>query len=194
VAFLKNFSGVCFLNRKVEKLSEKFNQLSLLAVGSVIAFIGVLVTALLISVVAQKLALTRSEKYVHTFVSDIELSRERRIQAANVIKFAMKVWYLQRKDRLRSIRYIKAQRSLCRSIYILRKIRHKQRKLTENCLGIVELTNVQRYTSIKTKIIAREVTIIKIKMDKIEEKFGDMNITMNNIQHTLHLLLNKETK
>jgi hypothetical protein len=185
---------VCFLNRKVEKLSEKFNQLSLLAVGSVIAFIGVLVTALLISVVAQKLALTRSEKYVHTFVSDIELSRERRIQAANVIKFAMKVWYLQRKDRLRSIQYIKAQRSLCRSIYILRKIRHKQRKLTENCLGIVELTNVQRYTSIKTKIIAREVTIIKIKMDKIEEKFGDMNITMNNIQHTLHLLLNKETK
>ncbi|CAF1549412.1 unnamed protein product, partial [Rotaria sordida] len=68
--------------------------------------------ALLISVLAQKLKLTRSEKYVHSFVLDIELAKKRKHQAANVIKFAIKIWYLKRKHRSTSTEYIKVQRRL----------------------------------------------------------------------------------
>jgi RAB protein geranylgeranyltransferase component A len=56
------------------------------------------------------------------------------------------------------------------------------------------LINIQRYTSVKTKRIAREVTIIKSTIDKLEEKFTNMNNTMNNIHHTLNLLLEKNGK
>jgi len=160
----------------------------------VIALFGLSSSALLISVVAQKLQLTRWEKYVHNFVSDIELTRERRNQAANVIKFAIKVWYLKRKNNHRSLQYFKAQRLLFKSIHYLQKIKCNQRKLNDNCLGLVELTNIQRYTSIKTKRILKEVTTIKFTIDKIEEKIVNMNNTMNNIQSTLNLLLDKNTK
>jgi hypothetical protein len=51
----------------------------------------------LIAVLAQKLILNRWEKYVHNFVLNIELAKERRIEAANVIKYALKLWLLKRK-------------------------------------------------------------------------------------------------
>ncbi|CAF5030258.1 unnamed protein product, partial [Rotaria sp. Silwood1] len=61
-------------------------------IAAMIALVGVLSTALLISVLAQKLVMDRWEKYVHNFVLDIELSKNRKIQAANVIKFVLKRW------------------------------------------------------------------------------------------------------
>jgi hypothetical protein len=153
--------------------------------------IGVSATALLISVVAQKLELTRWEKYLHHYVSDIELSRKRREQAANVIKFAIKVWYLKRKYNLRSFQYLKAQRMLFKSIHSIREIKFDQRKLTDSCLDLIELINIQRYTSIKTKRIVKEVTTIKFTMDKMEEKFLEMRNSINKIQYTLNILLDK---
>jgi hypothetical protein len=41
-----------------------------------IGLLGILSTALIISVLAQKLELSRSEKYVHNFVLNIELAKE----------------------------------------------------------------------------------------------------------------------
>ncbi|UJR16968.1 hypothetical protein I4U23_003866 [Adineta vaga] len=35
------------------------------------------------------------EKYVHTFVLNTELAKEYHLCAANVVKFAVKVWYLK---------------------------------------------------------------------------------------------------
>lgn len=163
----------------------------LLAVASIIALIGVLATALLISVVAQKLVLTRWEKHVHYCVADIELSRQHREQAANVIKFAIKVWYLKRKYNLRSFQYLKTEQMLYKSIYKIRKIKLEQRKLNDNCLDLFELINIQRYTSIKTKRIAKEITTIKFTMEQMQEKFIYMNNTINNIQNTLKQLLDK---
>ena len=159
------------------------------------ALFGLLSSALLISVVAQKLKLTRWEKHVHKFVYDIELSRKRRDQAANVIKFAIKVWYLKRKKRYhRSHQYHKSERLLYKSIHDYRQIKHEQRKLNENCSDFIESIHIQRYTSIKTKTILRDLTIMKSKIDKIEVKFNDINHTINNIQNTLNVLVEKNIK
>lgn len=166
-----------------------------LVVVSMTALFGLLSSALLISVVAQKLELTRWEKHVHKFVSDIELSRQRRDQAANVIKFAIKVWYLKRKNpHPRYFEYLKSQRLLYKSIHDYRQIKQDQRKLNETCSDFIESIHIQRYTSIKTKKILRDITIMKSTIDKLEEKFLDINQTMTNIQNTLNLLLEKNVK
>jgi hypothetical protein len=166
-----------------------------LVVVSITALFGLLSSALLISVVAQKLELTRWEKHVHKFVSDIELSRQRREQAANVIKFAIKIWYFKRKNQhRRSLQYLKSERLLYKSIHDYRQVKSEQRKLNENCSDFIESIHIQRYTSIKTKKILRDLTIMKSKIDKIEEKFTDINHTINNIHNTLNLLMKKNVE
>jgi len=156
-----------------------------------IGLFGILSTALIISVLAQKLELSRSEKYVHNFVLNIELAKERKVQAANVVKFALQVWYLQQKNRLTSSQYIKAQRRLFRSIHFIQQIKQEQKKLIDNCLGFPELITTQRETNVKTQVNTQKSIIMKSKMDTIEQKLADMNQTMVNIQNTLNVVLNK---
>lgn len=160
-----------------------------IAVASIIALFSLLSSALLISVFAQKLQLTRWEKYVHNFVSDIELTRTRREQTANVIKFAIKVWYLKRKTRIHSLKLFRSERFLLKSIQNLRRIKSEQRKLNNNCLDFIELINIQRYTHLKTKNIGKEISTIKLTVEKFEEKIIEINKTMNNIQNNIKLLL-----
>lgn len=58
--------------------------------------IGVGITALLVAVLAQKLEQTRAEKYVHSFVSRLELDKTQKHAAANVIKNAMRLWRMKK--------------------------------------------------------------------------------------------------
>ena len=83
---------------------------------------------------------------------------------------------------------------LYKSIYKIRKIKLEQRKLNDNCLDLFQIINIQRYTSIKTKRIAKEITTIKFTMEQMQEKFIYMNNTINNIQNTLKQLLDKTDK
>ncbi|CAF4057851.1 unnamed protein product [Rotaria sordida] len=161
------------------------------SVAALIGLIGILTSALLISVLAQKLKLTRSEKYVHSFVLDIELAKKRNHQAANVIKFAIKIWYLKRKHRSTSTEYIKVQRRLIQSIRFIQKLKQKQGKLTDNYIGLQEIITIQRETISKTEENTEQLIIMESKVDKIDENLIDINHTMINIQKTLNLLLNR---
>jgi len=69
------------------------------AVATLIVMSGLLCSALIIAVLTQKLVLSREEKYVHTFVLNTELVKRRRHHAANVVIFALKIWYLRRRHR-----------------------------------------------------------------------------------------------
>ncbi|CAF3485260.1 unnamed protein product [Rotaria sp. Silwood1] len=160
-------------------------------IASIIGLIGVLSTALLISVLADKLKLTRSEKYVHNFVLNIELAKKRNNQAANIIKFVIKVWYLKRKHQCTSAEYIRVQQKLFRSIRFIQKLKQKQGKLIDNCIGLQEIIMIQRETNSKTEENAEQLTIMKSKVDKIDENLVDINHTMISIEKTLNLLLNK---
>jgi hypothetical protein len=160
-----------------------------------IGLVGVFSTALVIAVLAQKLALDRWEKYVHNFVLNTELAKQRKVQAANIVKHAIKVWVLKRKDRSRSsIRYHLAQRRLYESIYLVQKFKKEQRKLIDNCVGLIDLLTIQRTTSIKTDENAQQMMIMENKIDNIEEKLVGMNNVINDIQKTLNILLTRVIK
>ena len=136
-------------------------------------------SALLISVLAQKLLLTRWEKYLNNFVTDIQLAKLRQDQTGNVIKFAVQVWYFKRKGRSRSMQVFRAQWKLFRAIRTLQTIKLNQRKLRGNSIVLADLYTLQRDESNRT--------------EKIIQQINTMEQTMNNIHFKLDLLLNKHT-
>ena len=119
-----------------------------LGIASIVGLVGISASALLIAVLAQKLSMTREEKYVHTFVLNIELAKKRMYLAANVLKFSMKVWFLKRKNKMGSLDFYAVQQKLFKSVYELQQIKKQQRNLTGRCLGLSELMNTQQKAEI----------------------------------------------
>ena len=150
-------------------------------------------TALLVAVISQKLELTRSEKYVHNFVASIELAKAHKDQAANVVKYGWKVWYLRRKGKNMIIPYIQAQRKLLKSIHLVRKIKQQQRKLADNYVSLLELFTVQRSTSATTDDISQRVIAMERKVDTVEDKLVEISQGLLNLQDKLNVLLERVT-
>ncbi|CAF1246543.1 unnamed protein product [Rotaria sordida] len=131
-------------------------------IASLIGLFGILITALVITVLTQKLLLNRWEKYVHTFVLNVELAKNRKIQAANVIKFAFQVWILKKKNVSKSsIRYLRAQRDLFQSIHFLHEIKQKQGQQVDNCVDQIDVVSVQRNTSAQVDAISEQLNIMQ---------------------------------
>ncbi|CAF1679226.1 unnamed protein product [Adineta ricciae] len=156
--------------------------------------IGVLSTALLISVLARKLELSRAEKYVHNFVLNMKLVKDRKHQASNVIKFVLKLWILRRKNQASSNEFLKAQRGLVRSMHFNQQIKQEQKKLVDNCVGMPELIIMQRDTNDKTYENTSTLIVMKGKIEKIEEKLCQIDQTMIDIQNSLRILSNQLAK
>ena len=153
--------------------------LFLSAVAALIAATGMFSSALLISVLAQKLLLTRWEKYLNNFVLDIQLAKSRQDQTGNIIKFAVQVWYFKRKGRSKSMQFFQAQWKLFRSIRAIQVIKFNQRKLRDNSIGLADVYTFQRDESHKT--------------EKIIQTINTMNQTIDSIHSKLNFLLNKQT-
>jgi len=156
--------------------------------------IGLLLSALLIAIVAQKLHLTREQKYVHTFVLNTGLAEQRKNQAANIIKFAVKVWYLKRHGKSTSIQYFQAQQKLFRSICYFQSVRQKQRNLVDSCVGFTELMTIERNTSLQTEETVEEIVVIKNEVKKMKKELNNLNHSMNILQNTLNIFLDKVPK
>ncbi|UJR14340.1 hypothetical protein I4U23_001336 [Adineta vaga] len=77
-----------------------------ITISIIAALIGLFVSALLITVFSQKLTLDRSEKYVHSFVLNTGLAKEQYVHAANIIKYAFKLWILRHKNKARTTKYL----------------------------------------------------------------------------------------
>jgi hypothetical protein len=148
---------------------------------------GLFLSALVISVLAQKLVLSRWEKYVHNFVLNMDLTKQRKNEAANIIKYAVKVWYLKRKDRQKCMKCIKAQWKLFRSIRIMQGVKQDQRRLVDSCVVLADVFTLQCDGNNKTDKLVEQMNTMNIAVDKIEG-------TMNNIQSTLNQLLMDEVR
>jgi hypothetical protein len=160
-------------------------------IAAMTGIIGVFSTALLVAVISQKLELTRSEKYVHNFVASIELSKAYKHQAANVVKFGWRVWFLKRKGKHMIIPYIQAQRKLLTSIHYIRKIKQQQRKLTDNCVSLLELYTLQTNTNKTTDETSEKVLLMENKVDKMEDKLIEINQGMITLQDKINILLDR---
>ncbi|UJR32602.1 hypothetical protein I4U23_020062 [Adineta vaga] len=162
------------------------------SIAAITAFIGVLSTALLISVLAHRLELIRSEKYVYNFLLEIDLAKQRKIQAANVVKFVVKLWYLKRTRQSKtSSEYIQTERRLFRSMYFNQRLKQEQRNLVDSYVNFPELITIQRNVYTKTKKNKKTLKLMKSQVKKIKETLLHMDHSIKNIQNTLDLLLNK---
>jgi hypothetical protein len=131
---------------------------------------------------------------VHNFVASIELAKAQKHQAANVVKYGWKIWYLRRKDKYMCIQYIQAQRKLLTSIHLGRKIKQQQRKLADNHVNLLELFTVQRCTSAATDETSQRVILMEQKVDKMEDKLIEINHGMLNLNDKLNILLDRVTQ
>lgn len=164
---------------------------SLSGVAALIAFTGILSTALVISVLTQKLVLTRWEKYVYNFVLNIELTKKRKHQSANVVKYAIKVWYLRRRNKSTSMRCMTTQWKLFQSINNLQNIKVQQRRLIDNCVVLADLIVLQRDGDMKIERFIQNMNTMENTVENLNEKFQQMNFMMDNVQYKLNLILSR---
>jgi hypothetical protein len=163
------------------------------AIAASVGLTGILTSALLIAVLTQKLMFRREEKYVHTFVLNIHLAKTRRVEAANVLKFGIKSWYLRRKNRHNTMHYLEAQRKLFRAIGNLQQVKERQRALVDNCVGLHELITTQRSSSDQLDETVQQMFDLKSELKRVDVELVNVQQTMNNIHTTLKLLLEKST-
>jgi hypothetical protein len=132
---------------------------------------------------------------VHSFVLNTELAKQHKAQAANIIKHALRIWIWERTNKpLSSIQHLEEQRKLFRSIDIIHHIKQKERKLIDNNIGLPEIVTLQRETNTTTDKTMQKLTHLELKIDSLEDQINNVNYTMNSIQTTLDLLVDKVTK
>ncbi|GAA6109974.1 intermediate conductance calcium-activated potassium channel protein 4 isoform X2 [Tachysurus ichikawai] len=138
---------------------------------------GVACTAMLVAVVTKKLALNKGEKHVHFFMMDIQISKEIRNAAANVLR---ECWLLHRTIQARDkhSEHRRHQRCLLEAIRIFRHLRLKQRKLRDYTSEMVDLSKMQMimcdlsanwnnsYRELEQRIISMEQ-----KLDELGQSF-----------------------
>ena len=128
---------------------------------------------------------------MYNFAFQMQLRRQRREQASNIIKSVLKLYFLQHHQRpYRTFEYFRFQRLLHQSIASQRMIKQEQRKLRENSLDFLQSIDLQRYTTIKTKRIAKDLLVIQ---STIEQQFVDLNQTMKTIQITIDQLMKNKS-
>lgn len=134
------------------------------------AMIGILSTALLISVLTQKLGLNRWEKYVYHLILNIQSSRKQKHQAANVIKFAIKLWYVRRKKTASQIAQLRWQWKLFRSIRYLQEVKQTKRNLSDQCIVLADVYNLQRNEIDQIEMIREEISEIRSSLNQTQER------------------------
>ena len=155
------------------------------AIAGLVGIVGILSSALLIAVVAQKLVLRREEKYVHTFVLNVELAKARKIHAANIIKYAILAWYLTHVNRRKSFKYLQTQRKLFAEIFCLQQVKRAQRGLIDNCVGLHELMTVQRATGEQVDNNGQLVLMLQTRIAQVERQMGKCNETLQTLHETM---------
>ncbi|CAF1251129.1 unnamed protein product [Adineta steineri] len=161
-------------------------------VAGMVSFYGLFASALIIAVLAQKLMLDRSEKYVHSFVLNTQLTKERQQQSANIIKFALQLWVWRgHTKRFSFAHYLRIQRKLFHSMKVVQAIRREEQILINNSIDQVELIAMQHKTITRTELTNIKIRKMEVKVDKMEEQLTNVNNTINNIQNTLNILVDK---
>lgn len=159
-----------------------------------IGLFGLLASTLVIAVLLEKFILRREEKYVHTFVLNIELAKKRQYHAANVVKFSVQLWYLHRRNRDKHLPFIFIQRKLFHAIHILQNIKRQQRKLLDRCIGVHEIMGVQRNLIEQQDKFNEQIIGIQTKVNTIDRKLEFLTENIVKFDISLNMLLNRLQK
>ena len=163
----------------------------ILVIAGLVGIVGILSSTLLIAVVAQKLVLRREEKYVHTFVLNIELAKARKEHAANIIKYAIQAWLLKHRNRQRTFSYLQTQRKLFLEIFNLKQVKRAQRGLVDHCVGLHEVITLQRTTAEQVDNNAQAMLSLQNQMGQMEQQMAQFSQALQMLQSSLTILVEK---
>lgn len=154
------------------------------SVAVVTGIFGAGCTALIVAVLAQNLELARAEKYVHNFVLDIELDKQFKHAAANILKAGWMIYKC--KTLKRPINKRKHERKLLKAIHEMREVKQNQRKLNDNSINLVEMFKCQTHLYNKIEDIDAKHTSIELHIDEINQKLTEIDKKMEQLCSLLH--------
>lgn len=132
-------------------------------------------TALVVAVLARKLELSRAEKYVHNFVIDVELDKQYKVAAANIVKAGWFVYKNRKYGKMSTVR--RYQRRLLKAIHRIREVKQEQRRLMDSGVTLVEMQKTQNtmYNMMAdsqddSQELKNKVSDMEEKLEKITEK------------------------
>ncbi|XP_067950936.1 small conductance calcium-activated potassium channel protein-like [Watersipora subatra] len=142
------------------------------AISVSVGMLGAGCTALVVAVLAQKLELSRAEKYVHNFVIDVELDKKLKNSAARILGYGWRIYRARKNGENEGI--IRGyQRKLLKAIDNIRKTKQEQRKMVDSQVTVLEVYKNQSF-------ISDAVENIITKQDDIE---GAVETMKNQVGH-----------
>ena len=139
-----------------------------LGVTAIVALFGLQFAALITGLIIQALQLTAEEKSAHTLVTCLNLAKQYRHQAANVVKFAIKSWYIKRHAKFSDIRFFYNQQKLFYWIKAFQILRRKERLLDE----VKDESSEENTTSLKNEPTTSEILKIQSEMHEMKLQFN----------------------
>lgn len=136
---------------------------------------GVGTTALLVAVLARKLEQSRPEKYVHNFVSRVQLDKIRKNAASDVIKYALTLWRMKRRGVSGGNRRRHVYGKLLQSIYTMREAKNEKLSIGENSVGIIEVSKSINDVFEIVEQMQAEQTNMQTKVIDIESRMSNMD-------------------
>lgn len=149
---------------------------------------GVLTTALLVAIVAQKLQQTRAEKYVFNFVSRMQIERRRKIAAANVVKCSLILWTMRRDGEFSEKIIRKYGDKLKQAVKAMKICKDEMEHVGETALGLVEISqNIDRIGDTADKSVKSQYKI-ETRVSSIEHRLSSIENKLDRIGDVIHKL------
>ena len=142
-------------------------------------------TALVVAVLARRLELSRSEKYVHDFVIDADLGKRLKNEAANVMKSG---WFLYKlkKNKAKSSRILHYHRKLLQAVYNIREIKAAQRRLMDASVTLIEMGKSQVEVSAAIEAMKWRQLNLEEKVEGMEGKISLIYDKVLSINRAVH--------
>ncbi|XP_048779360.1 small conductance calcium-activated potassium channel protein 2-like isoform X2 [Ostrea edulis] len=142
---------------------------------------GVGTTALLVAVLAQKLEQSRAEKYVHNFVTRAQLDKERKIAAADTIKYVLQLWRMKKNNENNSRKRIRLHGKLLQAIAAMREAKNEKASIGETAIGFIEIAKSVNDIVDLSESLQETQSELQIKMSDMDSTMKEMQTKMDAI-------------
>ena len=153
-------------------------------ISIVTGLMGVLTTALLVAIVARQLEQTRPERYVFNMVTRIQIEKQKKIAAANVIKAKIRLWLLKKygggsEDPKLSREF---EDQLTSSIKQLRAAKIEMAHVGESNVGIIEVSETVNRISDAVDDMAERQGIVESRAETYGQRLSNIETKLDEIK------------
>lgn len=138
--------------------------------------------------------MTRQENYVHTFVISSELANDLKDCSANIVKYAVKLWFLKKRHQTKVIHLLRVQQRLFAEINTLKELKIEKRQLSDNYAGIQEIMTLQQRMSTQYDQAQQNTIHMEKNITKMSDKLNTIENQMVALQTSMNTLLDQMKK